>query len=403
MDVELRARYNASWTPELYARVRSDLERRLGCGVPFPMAETPLFLPRYLKDRVADTANAIMQQLVQPAFIEQAEASVPERWKGPGRGRLPQLAVIDLAIVREEDGSLGCRVVELQGFPSLFCFQVLLADVWATALATMPGMSDRWRLFFGDHDRYHALALLRRAIVGDHDPEEVVLLDFRTNHQKTYPDFASTQRWFGVDPICVTELIREGRRLFRRKEGRKIAVKRIYHRIVFDELERLDGKLPFAPSEEMDVEWAPHPEWYFLWSKVSLLHLDHPAVPWTRRLSDLHEFPGEPRDYVLKPLWSFAGTGVHIDPTPEDFSAIPEDQRHDWVLQEKVYYAAAFDNPDGRPIKTELRMMFVRPDDADEMTLLLNLARLSRGMMMGVDHNKDLDWTGASVAIWADT
>lgn len=401
MEPELRRRFNECWTPQLFERVRGDLERRLGCPIPFPMAESPMFLPASLRERLERTASEIMEQLVRPEFIRRAEESIPERWKGPGRGTLPQLAVVDLAIVREQDGSLGCRVVELQGFPSLYCFQIMLADVWATALAEIPGMPERWRLFFGGEERYHAMALLRRSILADEDPENVVLLDFRTNHQKTYPDFAATRRWFGIDPICVTELICEGKNLYREKDGKRIPVRRIYHRIVFDELERLGGQLPFDPRAEMNVAWAPHPEWYFLWSKVSMLYLDHPAVPWTRRLSDLEEVPGDLDDYVLKPLFSFAGTGVHIDPTHEDVANVPADQRRDWVLQKKVFYAAAFDNVEGRPIKAELRMMFVRPDESDEMTLLLNLGRLSRGKMMGVDHNRDLAWTGASVGIWA--
>jgi hypothetical protein len=400
VNPNLRAEFNRAWTPDLYRRVRDDLERRLGCGIPFPMAESPLFLTPELRVRLQDTANEIMAQLVQPDFIDRAEATIPDRWKGPGRGRLPQLAVVDLAIVEEENGSLGCRVVELQGFPSLYCFQILLADVWATALADVPGMPDWWLLFFSDIDRYHAMSMLRKAIIGDNDPREVVLLDFRTEHQKTYPDFAATQRWFGVDPVCVTELIRDGDKLYRRMDGRLHRVRRIYQRIVFDELERLGGSLPFDPHEVMDVEWAPHPEWYFLWSKVSLLELDHPAVPKTIRLTELDGIPDDLENWVLKPLYSFAGTGVVIDPTPEDVAKVPEEDAYEWVLQEKIEYAPAFHNPDGQPVRAELRMMFIRPDDQDEMTLLLNLGRLSRGKMIGVDHNQGLLWTGATVGIW---
>jgi len=402
MDAALRAQFNAAWRPTLFARVREDLERRLGCAIPFPLAETPMFLPAALRARLESTAQEVMAQLVTPEFIARAEQTLPEKYKGPGRGRLPQLAVVDLAIVREDDGSLGCRVVELQGFPSLYCFQIVLADVWATHLASLADMPDRWRLFFSGMDRHQALALLRRTLLRGHDPEEVVLLDFRTEHQKTYPDFAATQRWFGIDPICITALIRDGRRLFREKNGRRIPVRRIYHRFVFDELERHHAELPFDVREEMDVEWAPHPEWYFLWSKVSLLFLDHPAVPDTRLVADLTERPADLAPYVLKPLYSFAGAGVNVDPTNKDLAAIPEHQRSAWVLQERVHYCTAIRNNTGDPVKAEVRMMFLRPDHEDEMTLLLNLGRLSRGKMMGVDYNRDLTWTGASVGIWAD-
>ncbi|MHC4224028.1 MAG: ATP-grasp domain-containing protein [Planctomycetota bacterium] len=400
MDAELRARFNAGWTPELARRVREDLKRRLGSALPFPIAETPLFLGEELRERFVGAADGIMEQLVSPGFIAEAQADVPEEFRGPGVGRLPQLAVIDFAVVRDADGNLAPRVVELQAFPSLYAFQIALADVWATHLATMPGMPTSWRLFFSGMDRYRALGILRETLVGDHDPEEVCLLDYDPENQKTIPDFAATRHWFGIDPICITDLVREGRKLYRVKEGRTIPVRRIYHRVVFDELEQTDITLPFDLREEIDVEWVPHPAWWFLWSKASMLRLDHPAVPRTVRISELQEIPDDLDRWVLKPLYSFAGGGVNVEPTRADVEAVPESERSNWVLQEMVDYTEAFRSAEGFGVKVEIRMMYVRPDAADEMTLLLNLVRLSRGKMMGVDYNKDLTWTGASVGVF---
>jgi len=312
------------------------------------------------------------------------------------------MAQVDFAVVREKDGSLGPRCVELQGFPSLYTFQIMLTDVWATRLARLRGLGGRWRVFFSGLDRYGALALLRDAICGDHDPEEVVLLDLDPPHQKTYADFAGTRLWFGVDPVCPTELRREGNRLYRVKDGRSIRVRRFYQRIVFDELEQKRTKLPFEFRESLDVEWSPHPSWYYLWSKNSLLSLDHPAVPKTTRVSDLPRVPGDLSRHVLKPLYSFAGGGVNVDPTPADLDGIPAADRRDWILQEKVEYAPALVTPDGHGVRAEVRMMFVRPDRDAKMTLLFNLVRLSRGKMMGVNFNRDLDWVGASVALWPE-
>lgn len=402
MDADLRARFNAGWSPELARTVREDLERRLGCGIPFPVAETPMFLSAELRDRFAQAGDEIMALLCDPDWIAEQEQFVPNAYRSDYRGELPQVAQIDFAVTRGPDGEIQPRCVELQGFPSLYAFQVQLADVWATHLAMMPGMPDAWRLFFHGRDRYQALALLRETLVGDHDPEEVVLLDIDPVSQKTFPDFEVTRRWWGIDPVCLTELKRDGSKLLRHKAGRTIPVKRVYQRIVMDEMEQRHTPAPFAFHEQLDVEWVPHPAWFFLWSKRSLLALDHWSVPATTLLSDLTDVPDDLSGYVLKPLYSFAGAGVNVDPTPRDVAAVPEAKRSEWVLQEKVDYCDALRTPDGDPVKAELRLMFVRPDGHDKLELLLNLGRLSRGKMMGVDFNKDLAWTGASVAIWRD-
>ena len=244
------------------------------------------------------------------------------------------------------------------------------------------------------------MGLLRRTLLGDHDPEHVVLLDLWPEKQKTWPDFHATTHWWGIDPVCPTELKRDGKRFFRVKDGRTIPVKRFYHRVVLDELEKSGREIPFRFDEELDVEWVPHPEWWFLWAKRAMVDLDHPAVPKTTLLADVTTPPDDLERYVLKPLYSFAGAGVNVDPTAADLAAIPEDQRPHWILQEKLTYADAFRTREGDGVKVELRMMFVRPDDEPELTLLMNLVRLSRGKMMGVDFNKNMAWTGSSVGIW---
>lgn len=400
MDPDLRARFYGVWSPELVARVRGDLDRRVGRPVPFRVAETPLFLPEDARERFAAAAEGIVEQLSRPEFIRAQEPSIPRAYATPGRDALPHVAQIDFAVARDAQGRLVPRLVELQGFPSLYAFQILLTDVWAAHLSGLPGLPDRWGLFFHGRRRHEAMAILRDTIVGDHDPEEVVLLDLAPDLQKTYPDFAATQRWFGVDPVCPSELKRDGDRIYRVKDGRTIRVRRFYHRIIIDEMERKAFPMPFRFDEHLDVEWVPHPEWWWIWSKRSMLGLDHPAVPKTTLLSDLREAPADLSGYVLKPLWSFAGGGVNVDPTPEDLAAVPAEQRAGWVLQEKIPYADAFRTPEGSGVKAEVRMMFVRRDRDEKLLLLMNLVRLSRGKMIGVNFNRDLPWTGASVGMW---
>jgi len=400
MDAELRAHFNGAWSAELAHRVRSDLDRRLGCEIPFPVAETPVFFPAYLRERLETAGNELVDLLSDPKWIKDHESIVPSQYRCPGRGHLPHVAQFDFAITRDEEGLFAPRLVELQGFPSLYGFQIQLADVWATHLAAMAGMPDRWRLFFSGHDRYSGRALLQHTLVGNHDPEEVILLDLDPFNQKTYPDFAVTQRWWGIDPVCPTDLKRDGNKLFRVKDGRTIPVRRFYHRVVIDELEKSGVELPFRFDEDLDVEWIPHPEWWFIWSKHSMLTLDHPAAPKTKLLSEIDELPEHLDNYVVKPLYSFAGAGVNVGPTIQDMHSVPMDQRAQWVLQEKIDYTPAFESVNGDPVKIEVRVMFARPEGEEKMTMLLNLIRLSRGKMMGVDFNHNLDWTGASVGIW---
>jgi len=398
MDPELRKRFNAAWSEGLYRTVREDLERRLNCRVPFRVAETPLFFPADFRERFSRAATEIIAQISNPGWIAAQEEVVPGAYRAPRRDALPQVAQVDFAIVREEDGSLGPRLVELQGFPSLYGFQILLSDVWTEHLATLEGMPKAWRLFFGGFERARAMALIRETLLSSYDPEEVILLDLDPDTQKTYPDFRATQRWWGVEPVCLTSIRREGRRLFRERDGKRIPVRRVFQRVVFDELERTKLPRTFDFHEDLDVEWVPHPAWYFLWSKQSLLSLDHRAVPRTFLAS--RKIPDDLSRYVLKPLYSFAGAGVNVDPTPADVAAIPAADRDKWILQEKVEYAPAFESVKGDPVKAEVRMMFVRPEGDASMTLLMSLLRLSRGKMMGVNFNKDLDWTGASVGLW---
>ena len=242
------------------------------------------------------------------------------------------------------------------------------------------------------------MRLLDDALLNGHPSEEVVLLDLDVADQKTYPDFAAIQYWFGVDPIAPEDILRDGRQLYRMRDGVRTPIRRIYQRIVFDEWFKKRTALPFSWDEDLDVEFAPHPEWFFLWSKPALLHLDHPCVPKTQIVSEMTEIPADLENYVLKPLHSFAGAGVNVEPTAEDVAAV--DDPTNWILQEKVAYSPSLKMPDGEGVKLELRLMFLRREHEEKLELFVNLVRLSRGKMIGVDHNKDLPWTGASVGIW---
>ena len=396
MDRHFRRLFNEQFTERLYDRYREDLSNRLGCPFEFRLAETPLFLSEDFKQRAVDSANAIMDQLCEPALIERMKAAIPERWNTPGMDALPNLAQVDFAVVRDATGALVPKLIELQGFPSLTSLQVIQRDAWKDALATLDGLDVAWSCWYSGYDREAFLDLARRTIVGMQDPAEVILMDIDPPRQKTWPDFAATKLLFGVDPVDPTTLRKRGKQLFRENGT---PVRRIYNRVVFDELIAKGIALPFDYREELDVEWAPHPNWYWVWSKYSLPFLRHESVPRATFLSDLERTPDDLSRYVLKPLFSFAGGGVNVDPTPADLDAIPAKDRHAWCIQEKIEYEPALEAVDGGGVKIEIRMMFLRPDDEPRPILAQNLVRLSRGKMLGVDFNKQFTWVGSSVGL----
>jgi hypothetical protein len=395
MDPRFRQLYNSQFTPALYEQFTSELARRLDCTFEFRLAETPLFLSDDFKEKAVDAANAIMDQLCDPALIERMKAAIPDRWNTPGMDALPNLAQVDFAVVRE-NGVLVPKLIELQGFPSLTSLQVVQRDVWKDTIAHLDGLDIAWSCWYSGYDREAFLDLARRTILGKHDPSEVILMDIDPPRQKTYPDFAATKMLFDVDAVDPTTLVRRGRELFR-ADG--TPVRRIYNRVVFDELIQKKIELPFDYREPLDVEWAPHPNWYWVWSKYSLPFLRHESVPQATFLSDLERIPDDLSGYVLKPLFSFAGGGVNIEPTRADVEAVPADERHAWCLQEKIEYEPALQAVDGGGVKMEIRMMFLRPDDEPKPILAQNLVRLSRGKMLGVDFNKQFTWVGSSVAL----
>lgn len=395
MDPHFRRLFNEQFTPELYANYQRDLSDRLNCKFEFKLAETPIFLPDDFKAKLVTNAHEIVKQLSDPSRIDRMKKAIPKQWDTPGMKGLPSFTQVDFAVV-EETGRYVPKLIELQGFPSLTALQFVQCDAWAEALSGLRGLNQKWSCWYSGMDRHRFLTLAARTIVGDNDAREVILMDIDPPKQKTSPDFAATRLLFGVDAVDPRELTLRGRKLFRGD----VHIKRIYNRVVFDELIRANITLPFDYRHELDVEWAPHPNWYWVWSKYSLPFLDHPAVPKATFVSDLQEVPERLTErYVLKPLFSFAGGGVNVDPTVDDLEKIPEEERDKWCVQEKIEYAPALKAADGGGVKIEIRMMFLRPDDEREPILAQNLVRLSRGKMLGVNFNKEFTWVGSSLAL----
>ena len=405
MDAPLRTLFNRHFDAPLVRRMEALMDERLRTPrFAFRLAETPLFLPADLRARCERTAHEILAQIARPEVIGACQAAIPERYRTPRPDPLPHFLAIDLGIVRGEGGDLEPRLIELQGFSSLYGMTFEHGRVWSDVLRDLEGMPGEFTPLFSGLDAARYLDLLKATVVADADPEEVILLDLDPETQKTVPDFRASARLLGVRAVCVSELRREGRRLFAPAPAgagtRMVPVRRILHRVVFDELERRPVPMCFDYRDDLDVVWAAHPIWYWVWSKYTLPFIRHPWAPRTWRLSETTTLPDDLHRFILKPIFSFAGRGVVVDLDRSTLDAIPAADRGDYLLQEKVEYAPALVAPDGAGVKAEIRMMFLRAEGSFDMTLAINLVRLSRGKMHGVDHNKGLKWVGSSVALW---
>jgi hypothetical protein len=391
---DLRRQFNAAFTAERYEAFVADLSRRVGDEIHFRVSETPCFFPSDLMHRIAATGAELVEQLMANAEYRRAsDATIPPAFNAPREGDHPLWLQVDFGLVREPDGRLEPRLVELQGFASLYGFQRAFAQQYRESW-NLPG---ELRIFLSGLDDRSYDVLLARAIVAGHDPEQVILVEIDPDHQKTRPDFVETERRWGVRAVDIRALVKDGRQLLYRRDGRLVPVRRIYNRAIVDELVRRNVTLPFDYRDDLDLDWAGHPNWYFRISKFSLPWLKHPSVPRTWFLDQLKEMPADRENVVLKPLYSFAGAGIIFEPTDADLAGIPPDRRHDYVVQERVRFTPVIETPHG-PTQVEIRIMYVW---LDRLIPVLPLLLMGRGKMMGVDHNRNLEWVGASAALIA--
>jgi hypothetical protein len=385
----LRQPFNRAWTPAGYQRFLALIAERSGVATQFRHSETPCFLPAPLIDKMVRYGREMVEQLLaDEAYRRDSEAAIPERYRVPHEAAVPLFVQADFGL----DANLEPKLVEIQGFPSLYAYQPVMAECYRDAyglsadLAAQPG---------GLNVREY-YDLLRRAIVGEHDPANVILLEIDPTRQKTLCDFLVTERTLGVRAVDVRALRQRGNRLWYERDGRLTLVERIYNRAIVDELERRAVELPFDFRDDLQVEWAGHPNWFFRLSKFSLPYLRHPAVPRAQFLDRVGRVE-DPARYVLKPLYSFAGLGVIVGPTAEDIAAVPDAERSQYLLQERVDFAPVLETPAGTN-KIEVRIMYIW---LDEMRAVNTIVRMGRGAQMGVDHNKNLEWVGASAGFIA--
>lgn len=389
----LRKAYNAAFTQDKYEAFLKELDAAHPGQIEFRVAETPIFVPKSFTQKMMGACESIIDIITDPKFKDSTKGAIPENLQVPGENDHSDFIAFDFGICVNGQDEYEPQLIEMQGFPSLFAYEILLDDVFRRHFP-IPAS---FEAFLGGYNRETYIQAMKDIIIGNHHPENVILLEIFPRRQKTRIDFYCTEEYIGIKMVCLTELIKEGKKLFYTNDGKKTAVNRIYNRVIFDDLLHQEpdvqqkGKILF---EQLDVEWCPHPNWFYRISKYTLPLIRHPYVPQTYYLNEVKQLPSDLENYVLKPLFSFAGQGVIIDVTRQDVDNVKDPEN--WILQRKVKYAGIIETPNV-PAKAEIRLFYFWKKPASRPVPVNNLSRLSKGKMVGVRYNKDKDWVGGSI------
>lgn len=394
MISKYRELFNAQFTEQKYQEFKDDIASDFDYMPTFRIGETPFFISNKLKNQLVEGSNEVIALIKQANFKYLTNKSLELNNKVPNEDEHTTFLAIDFGIC-EEDGLVIPKLIEVQGFPSLYNYQINLYEKFKNHYPFLSELTP----FFNGIDSKEFLSVLEAAICNHHPKEHVILLEIEPEKQNTKIDFYYCRRDIGIPIVCVTDIIKKGKQLFyKNSEGHEILVKRIYNRVIFDELDlRTDLKLDFHFSDDLDVEWAGHPNWFFRISKFILPYLKGKYFIETTLLSELKEIPEDLENYVLKPLFSFSGSGVIFHVKKEDIEAVVDKELY--ILQKKVNYIPIIQSPDGK-VKAEVRVLCVWNKGDASPTLLCNLARLSRGEMIGVKFNKDKDWVGGTLGLF---
>lgn len=391
----IRDRFNSQFTRQRYQTFLNDLYYQFNHVPGFRIAETPVFIPADLKQKIFDACHQIADVIQRPDFSKLSEPSLPKEYTVPNEDAHTTFLQMDFGLCEGTGGEIVPKLIEVQGFPSLYFYQHFVAGLYRRHFEIPDNVN---HLFNGFTPETY-VDTLKKIIVGDVAPEEVVLMDIEPLKQNTQVDFHATAKVLGIKIACVTDIIKKGNKLFYKNDHRTdVQIERIYNRVIFDELiGRKDLDVKFNFTDDLDVKWVGHPNWFYRISKHTMPFIQSEFVPRTYFLDQLTDIPEDLNNYVLKPLYSFSGTGVVFHVTPADIEQISD--RSQYILQEKVKYVPVIRTPE-EPVKVEVRIMFLWPDDAPKPIIVNNLARLSKGEMIGVKFNKDKTWVGGSVGFY---
>lgn len=396
MESEIRKAYNAAFTPEKYEAFKAYIAKAFNHEPKFRVAETPVFIDQELKAKLLEACEEINRVITQPEFKELTKGAIKHpSLQVPNEDYHTRFLQMDFGICKAPDGEILPQLIEVQGFPSLYFFQDLLYQAYMKHFDIPKG----YTVHFEDITSEEYIEMLREVIVGNNDPKEVVLLEIEPEKQVTGIDFYAAEAHLGIKVLCISKMKKRGKSLFYLDdEGKEVAIKRIYNRVIFDELDqRPDLQREFYFKDEVDVEWVGHPNWFFRISKYTMPLFKSRYVPECFYLNELESYPEDLENYVLKPLYSFAGSGVKLSIGAKDLDEIKD--KENFILQRKVNYEPVIETPSG-PAKFEIRMLMLWEAGKPNVRIVNNLVRLSKGEMVGVRYNKDKDWVGGSVAFF---
>lgn len=398
MIKEVRETFNDKFKQEYYDNLKNDLAQTFGEPCAFRISETPFFIGKELKKEVFDACDSIIEQLWKIEFEEIREKFIPKKLQSPLPLGKPHFLAIDFGLCEDVQGGIAPKLIELQSFPSLFFYQALLGKTFLKNYPQIP--KEGFHFYFNNLNETSYLEELKRVILGNELPEHVVLLEIYPEKQKTRIDFWATKQALGIEVLCLTKVIKEGKNLFYEKNGKKVRIKRIYNRVILDELLQMpDLKTDFNLTDDVDVQWVTHPDWFFLISKCIMPLLSHKNIPQSFYLNDF------PKDlnlsaYVLKPLFSFAGKGINLNPTLEFIEGIKD--KHNYILQSKVKYSPIVKAPSGTNSKVELRILYTWSDTENRLMPVINLTRMNKGDLINVSYLSNDDWVGSSISFFED-
>jgi len=396
MISKIRQDFNANFKQEYYENLLRHIEETYAEPSAFRISETPVFIGKELKEKVFSACDAIIEQLWQIDFSEIRRQFIPKELQSPVPMGKPDFFSIDFGLCDDGSGGITPQLIELQAFPTLFFYQPFLGNAFLENYPAIP--KDKFHFYFSglDDDTYRKE--VGNVILGDENPENVILLELFPEKQKTRIDFWSTREALGIEVVCMTKVIKEGRKLFYLKNGVKTAIHRIYNRVIFDELQRIENlEVSFSLSDDLDVQWVTHPDWFFMISKCIMPLLKHENVPESYYLDDFPEHI-DLSNYVLKPLFSFAGQGINLYPDKETIDKIKD--KHNYILQEKVRYAPLVKTNTEKNSKVELRILFIWNEGENRLKPVINLTRMSKGEMINVSHQVDETWIGSSISFF---
>ena len=394
----IREQFNADFKEEYYENLQQEVLNTFGEPSGFRISETPVFIPKTLKKKVLSACDSIIDQLWKLDLDRIRNTFIPKELQSPNNLGKPHFLAIDFGICEDENGDIVPKLIELQAFPSLFFYQFFLAKAYRKHYPTVP--EEDFHYLFSALSEKGYVEELRHLILADENPENVVLLEIFPERQKTQIDFAATKQALGIETVCMTQVVKEGKKLFYEKNGEQIQIKRVYNRVIADELQNIpDLKTQFKLTDDLDITWVTHPDWFFMISKCIMPLLKHKYIPKSYYLND---FPKDLdlKEYVLKPLFSFAGKGINLHPDLETINQIKD--KHNYILQKKVNYAPVIKTNTEKNSKVELRILYIWDHKTDALKPVINLTRMSKGELINVSYLTEDSWIGSSISFFEE-